>query len=713
MTLSSKIIIGLVLGLASGFLFGDVMTNVAIVGQGFLMLLQMTVLPYVVVSVINGVGSLNPANLRVIVKYGALGLALFWSVTLFIIVLSPLTFPEWASASYFTPALIEPQQNHNLLATFIPANFFHSLVETAVPAVVLFSALFGYALMEVKGKETLLATLAIVQDTIGNIALLVLKLAPIGIFAISANAAATTNVNELQGVYIFVTTVAAFSLFLCFWVMPRMLSGFSPFRYGEIVSVCRDALLTAFVTGNFFAVLPIITEQVKKLLEIKAGGKSDSEYIVDIIVPITYSLPTAGKLLSLIFVLFAGWFAGEPLEITELPLLIINGMMNLFGSEIVALPVLLNLFNLPENLIQLYQITDQIIVKRFSTMLAAMFCVCLALFVSAGSAGWLKPKLLKIGKYSGITLLLAFTLVLGLRGIFSSIGHNYKGYEHFINRDLISPKVKFTNLKAPADVIPEFIIQPVLERIDERGFLRIGYYRDWLPYAFHNEEGNLVGFDVELAHLLARDLKVELEFVQIFRNQTAPLLENGYLDMAVGVVMTPDKMKNMNLSSTYLEEVMAFVVEKERRSKFMTWDQLRKEKDLIIGVPDTYYNAVDIEQLLPDATVWEIATPRLFFRDKEREFNTLMFGVVGGSAWSLLYPDYVVVAPKPELLRVPLAFPLAYGDAEFELFMRNWIELRQRDGSIDKLFEYWMRGKEPNGAPVQPSLWNRLFDSSQ
>jgi ABC-type amino acid transport substrate-binding protein len=567
--------------------------------------------------------------------------------------------------------------------------------------------------MEVEGKETLLATLDIIQDTIGNIALLVLKLAPIGIFAISADAAATTNVNELQGVYVFVTTVAAFSLFLCFWVMPRMLSGFSPFRYGEIVSVCRDALLTAFVTGNFFVVLPIITEQVKKLLEIKAGGKSDSEYIVDIIVPITYSLPTAGKLLSLIFILFAGWFTGEPLEITELPLLIINGMMNLFGSEIVALPILLDLFSLPENLIQLYQITDQIIVKRFSTMLAAMFCVCLALFVSAGSAGWLKPKLLKIGKYSGITLVLAFTLVLGLRGVFSSIGHSYEGYKHFISRDLISPKVKFTDLKEPADVIPKFTIQPVLERIDERGFLRIGYYRDWLPYAFHNKEGHLVGFDVELAHLLARDLKVELEFVQIFRNQTAPLLENGYLDMAVGVVMTPDKMKNMNLSSSYLEEVMAFVVEKERRKQFMTWDQLREEKDLIIGVPDTYYNAVDIKQLLPDATVWEIATPRLFFRDSEREFNTLMFGVVGGSAWSLLYPDYVVVAPKPELLRVPLAFPLAFGDAEFELFMRNWIELRQRDGSIDKLFEYWMRGKEPNGATAQPSPWDSIFDSSQ
>jgi Na+/H+-dicarboxylate symporter len=622
-----------------------------------------------------------------------------------VILLSPLTFPNWESASYFTNALVETQPDQDFLATFVPANLFLSLVETAVPAVVLFSGLFGYALMEVKGKEKLLDMLEIVQGTIGNIALLILKLAPYGIFTISASAAATINIEELQGVYVFVTTVAAFSLFLCFWVLPRMLSGVSPFKYREIVGVCRDALLTGFVTGNFFVVLPIITEQVKKLLEKKAGGKSDSEFIVDIIVPISFSLPTAGKLLGLIFILFAGWFSGEPIEISEYPSLIANGVMNLFGSAVIALPALLELFNIPENLFQLYQLTDQIIVNRLTTMLAVMFSVCLALFVSAGFAGWLKPRLIKIGKYSGITLALALLLVMGLRGLFSAIGHHYEGYDHFINRDLISPEVNFTVRDKPAEVTPDFEIQPVLQRIEERGFLRIGYYRDWLPYAFHNEEGKLVGFDVELAHLLARDLNVELEFVRIFRTETAPLLESGYLDMAAGVAMTPERMKTMNLSSSYVEEVMAFVIEKKYRKLFRTWEHLRQEDELIIGIPDAYFNAADIELLLPNATVWEIATPRLFFKDKNRKFNTMMFGVVGGSAWSLIYPEYVVVAPKPDQLRVPLAFPLAYGDAEFELFMRNWLELRDRDGTLDRLFQYWMRGEHPDGEPAEPSLW--------
>ena len=47
--------------------------------------------------------------------------------------------------------------------------------------------------------------------------------------------------------------------------------------------------------------------------------------------------------------------------------------------------------------------------------------------------------------------------------------------------------------------------------------LRVGYLPDNLPFAFFNAAGDLVGFDIEMAHTLARDLRVELEFVPIAR----------------------------------------------------------------------------------------------------------------------------------------------------------------------------------------------------
>jgi ABC-type amino acid transport substrate-binding protein len=63
--------------------------------------------------------------------------------------------------------------------------------------------------------------------------------------------------------------------------------------------------------------------------------------------------------------------------------------------------------------------------------------------------------------------------------------------------------------------------QSRLERIRERGVLRVGFNDDNLPYAFRNARGELVGLDIEMAHRLARDLNASLEFVPFERKTLA------------------------------------------------------------------------------------------------------------------------------------------------------------------------------------------------
>ena len=63
----------------------------------------------------------------------------------------------------------------------------------------------------------------------------------------------------------------------------------------------------------------------------------------------------------------------------------------------------------------------------------------------------------------------------------------------------------------------------VLDRIRQRGVVRVGYFEDSLPYAFFNRHGELVGFDVEMALQLARDLDVTAELVPIDRD----ILDSG------------------------------------------------------------------------------------------------------------------------------------------------------------------------------------------
>ena len=185
----ARVILGLVFGIATGIFFGEAAEDLSIVGELYIKLLQMTVLPYILVSMIGGLGRLDVALARSIGLRGGGMIGLLWLATLSMVVLIPLTYPSWETAAFFSssantaPVVLDP------LTLYVPANPFYSLANTIVPAVVVFSLLLGTALISVPDKDGLLKALANLGDALMRIASLVAKTAPIGIFAISAAAA--------------------------------------------------------------------------------------------------------------------------------------------------------------------------------------------------------------------------------------------------------------------------------------------------------------------------------------------------------------------------------------------------------------------------------------------------------------------------------------------------------------------------------------------
>jgi len=136
MSLSAKIFIGLALGIAFGIFFGEPMKIFGIVGEAFIQLLQMSVLPFVTFSLISGVGRLTYREAFSLAKKCGAFLLLLWAIALTMVALIPLAFPNWESASFFSTALIEEERGVNFLDLYIPANPFlrcrFPLCETAL-----------------------------------------------------------------------------------------------------------------------------------------------------------------------------------------------------------------------------------------------------------------------------------------------------------------------------------------------------------------------------------------------------------------------------------------------------------------------------------------------------------------------------------------------------------------------------------------------------
>jgi Na+/serine symporter len=186
MSFTLQILLGLTLGIFTGLFLGDIAAPFSVAGDIYIALLQMTVLPYIVVSLIGNLGRISWSESRGLLIAAMVVLATLLLLGVVVLIGAPLAFPEWASASFFSPALVQAPQSLDLVALYIPANPFGSLANNVVPAAVLFSILLGIGLSGIKGNDSLLQSLDVVADALNRINKMVIRLTPFGVYAIAA-----------------------------------------------------------------------------------------------------------------------------------------------------------------------------------------------------------------------------------------------------------------------------------------------------------------------------------------------------------------------------------------------------------------------------------------------------------------------------------------------------------------------------------------------
>jgi Na+/H+-dicarboxylate symporter/ABC-type amino acid transport substrate-binding protein len=716
MSLSAQILVGLLGGIAAGLFFGESMGMFDIVGDAFIRLLQMAVLPYIVVSLVAGLGSLSPAGARRLAGRCGFVLMLLWAVAFAMVAVTPLCFPSLKSGSFFSPAMVEAGPEPDLVGLYIPANPFHALANNIVPAAVLFSIFLGVGLIGLEERKPLLASLAALSRALLRVTDFIVRLTPFGVFAISANVAGTSSVADLGRIQVYLVTYIVFSVVLALCILPALVAVLTPLRGRDIVYVSRGALITAFATGSVFVVLPLLAENSKQLLRASRAGSGDPDAAVDVVVPISQSFPHAAKVLSLSFVLFAGWTAAAPVAIGKYPLLAAAGVFSLFGSVNLAIPFLLDLMRIPVDTYELFVATG-VINARFGTLLAAMHVLALTLVGTCALSGSLRVQWGRLGHFLASSALVAALAVIGCRALFGlTFDPTSRGAEIVERMRLPDDVVPATVYREPPPIpsLPEGITR--LEAIYQRGTLRVGYQPDGkLPYAFFNANGELVGLDIELAHSLAGSLGVTLAFVPLAGGETlhetyAEQLDSGYCDIVMSgsaITLTRDSARLLVFSQPYLQTNAAYIVPDHRRREFVDAAALAQRSDLRIAVPDLSYYIDRVQRWVPRADLVPVGSTREFLEAPPGTFDAMIGSAEVLSAWSMLYPSFSVVVPEPGYQRVPMAYPLPASEPDWSSTVNSWIELKKGDGKIDRAYDYWILGKE---AEPRAPRWSVLRD---
>ena len=282
MKLHTQILLALLLGAVLGPLLGGVATEIKPIGDAFINLLVMIVVPLVMASLIIGTASLG--DLR---KLGRIGLktvgfylvATAVAVTLGLVAAETLDpgigMDEDVKARMLTDyagvtaeqleQIAEKPSVRDLLVRIIPRNPFQAMAETNFLQIIFFAILFGVSLTILSGerRKPVLDFLSGVNDAMIVLVKLVMKVAPYGVFALIAAVSAQFGygvlLTLLKYVLVAIGTMIVFTV--AFYPLSLRLSGVSPLlffkRYYEVV-------LFAFSTSSSNATLPLnlqVTEE--------------------------------------------------------------------------------------------------------------------------------------------------------------------------------------------------------------------------------------------------------------------------------------------------------------------------------------------------------------------------------------------------------------------------------------------------------------------
>jgi len=100
-----------------------------------------------------------------------------------------------------------------------------------------------------------------------------------------------------------------------------------------------------------------------------------------------------------------------------------------------------------------------------------------------------------------------------------------------------------------------------LQSVVDAGVLKVGVEATFAPLTFKDEEGNIVGYEIDLMNAVAEKLGVKIELVEIAWADIETVLADGTVDCVwSGLAITPERAEVMTLSDAYLANTTSLMV---------------------------------------------------------------------------------------------------------------------------------------------------------
>ena len=349
-----QILIAMLIGSAAGSFFGEQLLWLTFLGDLFLRLLKMIIVPLIISSIISGVTSIGSAE-----KLGKIGLKTFtyYIGSSFLAILTGLILVNIVRPGVGANLGLEEaptglstiQSPIDIFYRIIPTNPIASMAEGDILPIIFFSLLFGFFITRLpeNSRSQMTRFFKSSFEIMMKMTGVIIRLAPIGVFGLILKIVAKTGFSAFVPLLSYMSVVAGGLLLHALVTLPLILyfiAGVNPFSFMRVMA---SALTTAFSTSSSSATLPLTMTSIEK----KAGV---SNRVSSFVLPLGSTINMDGTALyECVAAIFISQAYGIELTLTQQAIVVVTALLASIGAAgipmagLVVMSIVLNAVGLP------------------------------------------------------------------------------------------------------------------------------------------------------------------------------------------------------------------------------------------------------------------------------------------------------------------------------------------------------------------------------
>lgn len=230
--------------------------------------------------------------------------------------------------------------------------------------------------------------------------------------------------------------------------------------------------------------------------------------------------------------------------------------------------------------------------------------------------------------------------------------------------------------------------EDLLDSVKQAGVLKIGLEGTYPPFDSRNSQGELVGFDVDVAKAVAAKLGVKPEFIPTEWSGIIAALQAGKFDVIVNqVTITPQRQQALDFSQPYTYSAAQLIQRADDKREFKSLDEFKGDKKLGVTLGTNYDQ---MARAVPGINVQTYPGAPEKLRDLSAKRidatidDRLMLPYIIKNSQLPLRPGAVLQGANQDM-----GIPFRKGNPKFEKAINDALTSLKQDGTLKKISEHW------------------------